>query len=90
VLLMLLRSKVTSREHQDQRVATLQLAERANRIGVIRQGVVREHAARYDVCPHVSPPLLRKDVFGHERRDEHVRGIDELLIFRSTATLQMA
>ena len=55
VLLVLLRAVAAPCQGEDQRVVTLQLAELAHRIGVIRQGVVRKGAAWFDVRSHGSP-----------------------------------
>jgi hypothetical protein len=62
VLLVLLRSKVTPREHQDQRIPTLEFAELANRVGVIRQLIIRKDATGNNVSPHTSPANLMAPV----------------------------
>jgi hypothetical protein len=52
VLLVFLGTEVAAGEREDQRVAALQLAERADGAGVVGQRVVREHAAGDDVRTH--------------------------------------
>ena len=45
VLLMFLRTEMPPGKGEDQRIAALELAQRADRVGVIGQGVVRKDAA---------------------------------------------
>ncbi len=52
VLLVVLRAEVPARQHQDERVVALQLAEPAPRAGVIGQLIVGKPGARNDVCAH--------------------------------------
>src|SRR5580700_10848785 len=52
MLLVLLRAVIAACERENQRVATLNLAELADGAGVVRQGVVREDAAGFDVGTH--------------------------------------
>ena len=52
VLLVLLRAVVAAGQREDQRVAALQLAERADDAGVVRERVVGEDATGNDVGTH--------------------------------------
>jgi hypothetical protein len=52
MLLVLLRAVVAACEREDQRIAALDLAERADRAGVIGQRIVGEDAAGDDVGTH--------------------------------------
>jgi len=60
---VLLRSKVTTGEHQDQRVTALKLAEPANRVGVVGKFVVGEDAAGDNIGTHALH-LVDEDVSG--------------------------
>ena len=52
VLLVLLRAVMAPRQREDQRVVALELAQPAHRVGVIRQGEIRETTAGSDVGSH--------------------------------------
>ena len=56
---MLLGAVVAAGQHEDQRVAALQLAQRAHDPGVVRQRVVGEDATGYDVGTHADRLLCR-------------------------------
>jgi hypothetical protein len=74
VLLVLLRSKVTARQHQDQRITALELTELANYVCVVREGVIGKDSTCRNVRAHMCTHLFKPNVAAtRPRRDLETR-----------------